>query len=98
MSELARKDKQFEFVNLLHHVTCDLLYDAFPDLKKTAAFGVGDVTSDVYDQDLESNSFEIDGHFHRGDYRPDPSRRVKMPKPDGRKRQLGIDSREDKIV
>lgn len=96
--ELARKDKQLVFVNLLHHVTCDLLYEAFLDLKKTAAVGADGVTWHDYEQDVESNIFELHGRIHRGGYRPRPSRRVKIPKPDGRQRQLGIASLEDKIV
>ncbi len=36
--------------------------------------------------------------IHRGAYRAKPSRRVWIPKPDGRQRPLGVASLEDKIV
>lgn len=96
--ELARKDKQLVFVNLFHHVNCELLCEAFFDLKKTAAVGVDGVTWHQYEQDVESNIVDLHGRIHRGAYRAKPSRRVRIPKPDGRERLLGIASLEDKIV
>jgi len=96
--ELARKDKQLVFVNLLHHVNCELLCEAFFDLKKTAAVGIDGVTWHQYERDVESNIIDLHGRIHRGAYRAKPSRRVRIPKPDGRERLLGIASLEDKIV
>ena len=40
----------------------------------------------------------LQGQIHRGAYRAQPSRRVWIPKPDGRQRPLGIAALEDKIV
>ncbi len=41
---------------------------------------------------------DLDSRVQRGAYRAQPSRRVYLPKPDGRRRPLGIAALEDKIV
>ena len=51
-----------------------------------------------YEQDLERNLADLHARVHRGAYRPLPSRRVYIPKPDGRQRPLAVAALEDKIV
>jgi RNA-directed DNA polymerase len=89
---------QLKFTALLHHVDEDCLTEAFFHLKKTAAVGIDGVTWHEYEQNLEANIRDLHGRVHRGAYRAKPSRRVWIPKPDGRQRPLGIASLEDKIV
>jgi RNA-directed DNA polymerase len=48
--------------------------------------------------DLESNLGILHEKLHRGAYRAKPTRRVFIPKADGRQRPLGIAAIEDKIV
>ena len=52
----------------------------------------------AYRQDLEDNLHDLHTRLHAGRYRVKPSRRVHIPKADGRQRPLGIASLEDKIV
>jgi group II intron reverse transcriptase/maturase len=96
--EAARKDSTLKFTALLHHVNEDCLTEAFFNLKRTAAVGVDGVTWQEYERNLEANIADLHGRIHRGAYRAQPSRRVWIPKPDGRQRPLGIASLEDKIV
>ena len=51
-----------------------------------------------YGHDLEENLRDLHARVRRGAYRPRPSRRVYIPKLDGRQRPLGVVSLEDKIV
>jgi len=96
--EAARKDSTLKFTALLHHVNEDCLTEAFFSLKKTVAVGVDGVTWHDYEREVEAHIADLHGRIHRGAYRAKPSRRVWIPKPDGRQRPLGIASLEDKIV
>jgi RNA-directed DNA polymerase len=94
----ARERKKERFTALLHHINPDLLEAAFFALKEHAAAGVDGVTWRDYEQDLEGNLADLHAWVHRGAYRPLPSRRVYIPKSDGRQRPLAIAALEDKIV
>jgi retron-type reverse transcriptase len=96
--QAARQRKKEKFTALFHHLTIDLLEDAFNDLKEDAAAGVDGVTWKEYDANLERNLEDLHARLHRGAYRALPSRRVYIPKPDGRQRPLAVAALEDKVV
>jgi RNA-directed DNA polymerase len=96
--QAARQRKKERFTALLHHVNPASLREAFSALKRDAAPGVDGVTWREYEADLEPRLADLHGRVHRGAYRPQPSRRVYIPKPDGRERPLAIAALEDKIV
>ena len=96
--EAARKDKEARFTALLHHVDLSRLWKAYVAINPKAAPGMDQVTWDAYGQDLRANLEDLLGRVHSGAYRPRPSRRVYIPKADGRLRPLGIAALEDKIV
>jgi retron-type reverse transcriptase len=88
--DAARQRKKEKFSALLHHVTVDLLRDAFLALKRRAAPGVDGVTWSDYEVSLEGNLQELHARVHRGTYRALPVRRRFIPKPGGQHRPLGI--------
>jgi len=47
---------------------------------------------------VEDRLIDLHSRVHRGAYQARPSRRVYIPKADGRQRPLGIAALEDKIV
>jgi RNA-directed DNA polymerase len=96
--QAAKADKAVKFTALFHHITIDRLRLAFFDLKKKAAAGIDGVTWKQYAEDLEVNLQTLHDRLQRGAYRAKPSRRVYIPKADGRQRPLGIASLEDKLV
>jgi RNA-directed DNA polymerase len=94
----ARERKKEKFTALLHHLTVELLRDSIYHLKGEAAAGVDGVTWREYEPGLEDRIPDLHGRVHRGAYRARPSRRVYIPKADGRQRPLGIAALEDEIV
>jgi len=96
--KVAKERKKEKFTALFHHLSLDLLEQAFFELKDDAAPGVDGVTWSDYEADLERNLEDLYSRLHRGAYRAMPSRRVYIPKPDGRQRPLAIAALEDKLV
>src|SRR5512142_2263025 len=96
--QAARDRKQERFSALLHHLNIALLRDSFYALKRQASPGVDGVTWQEYETGLEDHLTDLHSRVHRGVYRAQPSRRVYIPKADGRQRPLGIAALEDKIV
>ena len=96
--QAARQRKKERFTALLHHISVDTLRQAFFELKEDAAAGVDGLTWQDYEADLERKLEDLHARVHRGAYRPLPSRRVYIPKPDGRQRPLAVAALEDKIV
>ena len=95
--EVARRDKDARFTALLHHVTLERLRWAFWALSPKAAPGADGVTWAPTGRTWTRISRACTGRC-RGALPGDTSRRVNIPKADGRQRPLGIASLEDKIV
>jgi RNA-directed DNA polymerase len=67
-------------------------------LQKKAAPGVDGVRWQEYEEGLEGRLADLKDRIHRGAYRAQASRRIYIPKADGRERPIGIAALEDKIV
>jgi RNA-directed DNA polymerase len=93
--QAAKEKKQERFTSLLHHLNIGLLRDSFYALKRQASPGIDGVTWQEYG--LEDRLTDLRSRVHRGVYRAQPSRRVYIPKADGRQRPLGVAALEDKI-
>jgi RNA-directed DNA polymerase len=99
IAEKARKEPRFKFTSLYHLMNEELLRECFSRLRKDAAAGIDDVTKEEYAADLGSNLSNLIDRLHRMAYKPQPVRRVYIPKPGSNKqRPLGIPCLEDKLV
>jgi group II intron reverse transcriptase/maturase len=94
----AQQTTKEKLTALFHHISVDLLREAFLVLKRDAAPGMDGLTWQAYAADLELNLTDLHARVHRGAYRATPSRRTYIPKADGRQRPLAVAALEDKIV
>jgi group II intron reverse transcriptase/maturase len=98
LTQRARKNPKHKFSRLIDLLTEDFLKECFWELKRDKASGVDGVTVKEYEANLEENIKDLVASMKTWKYRPKPVRRVYIPKPDGKKRPLGIPTVEDKIV
>jgi RNA-directed DNA polymerase len=98
IAQRARRAPQTRYTALMHHFTVDNLRACFTALDGTKAPGVDGVTKDQYAEHLEEHLQVLHRQLHQMSYRPQPVRRVEIPKEDGTTRPLGISCTEDKIV
>ena len=88
--QVAQRDKDARFTALLHHVSLHRLGLAFDEVNPKAAPGVDGMSWAEYERDLGANLRDLHERVQAGRYRASPSRRVYIPKADGRQRPLGI--------
>ena len=86
--QAAKLRKKEKLTALTHHISTDLLREAFLTLKRDAAPGVDGLTWQDYEAGLEGNLADLHARVHRGAYRAQPARRTYIPKTDGRQRPL----------
>jgi hypothetical protein len=89
--EAARRNKRLRFTALLHRIAPELLTKSFYALKRQASAGVDGVTWKEYESLVPERIPKLHREIHTGAYRALPSRRVFIPKADGRQRPLGIE-------
>ena len=66
--------------------------------QRNKASGIGKVTKDEYEMNLESNLENLISRMKKISYKPLPVRRAYIPKENGKLRPLGIPAYEDKLV
>lgn len=98
LTQRARENPKQRFTSLMHLLTEDFLTQCFMELERDKAPGVDGVTVKEYEADLEKNIKDLVARLKEWKYRPQPVRRVYIPKANGKKRPLGIPTVEDKIV
>jgi RNA-directed DNA polymerase len=96
----ARAHPDLVCTSLYHHIAdIEHLRTCFRRLQGNKAVGVDEVTKAMYAEDREANLQDLSARLTRMGYRPQPKRRVSIPKPGSEKgRPLGRSSFEDKMV
>jgi RNA-directed DNA polymerase len=98
VAERAKRDKRAVFGNLMHCVNEESLKASFQQLRKGCAVGTDGTSWEEYGKGLEENIKGLMERMKKMRYRPQPVRRVYIPKDNGELRPIGIPAIEDKMV
>ncbi len=98
VAERAKRDKSATFDRIMHHVNEESLKASFQQLRKECAVGIDGISLEEYGKQLEENIKGLMVRIKKMSYRPQPVRRVYIPKADGDQRPIGIPAIEDKMV
>ncbi|MBR5980001.1 MAG: group II intron reverse transcriptase/maturase, partial [Oscillospiraceae bacterium] len=91
-------EKHARLETLINHVNYETLLAEHRRQSRNKAVGVDKVTKEGYEANLEENLKDLESRMKKFSYRPQPVRRVEIPKANGKTRPLGIPSYEDKLV
>jgi len=99
-SDKKQDDKNVYTSSLLKRIIHkDNMYEAFKRVKKNkGSHGIDGLTIDELQSYLEGNGRRLQQSLLDETYEPLPVRRVKIPKDNGKKRQLGIPTVVDRVV
>lgn len=94
----AREHPERSFTTLAHYIDLDFLKEAYRRTNRGRAPGIDGVTEKNYEKNLESNLQDLLDRFKSGRYRAPDVRRSYIPKGDGKTRELGIPTFEDRVL
>ena len=99
IAEVAKAKPEEKFTSLIHLINKETLIQSHKEMNGKKVAGVDEITKDMYNERLEENVEDLVDRMKRQAYKPQPARRVYIPKPGtDKKRPLGIPSYEDKLV
>ncbi len=89
IAEISATTKRPIFTSLYHLINADLLKQCHRELNGKKAVGIDEVTKEEYGQKLDSNIADLVRRLRNKAYKPLPTRRVYIPKSNGKLRPLG---------
>jgi RNA-directed DNA polymerase len=98
ISERARKEPNLKFTSLAHLLDEKFLLGCYLELGRDRASGIDGVSWQAYGENLYENLANLVKRMKAKQYRPQPAKRVYIPKNEHEKRPLGLPSLEDKVV
>ncbi|MBU4270590.1 MAG: group II intron reverse transcriptase/maturase [Planctomycetes bacterium] len=98
IAERARREPRCQFTSLAHLLNERFLAACYHRLGRDRASGVDGVTWKEYGEHLEENLRDLVTRMKAKRYKPQPAKRVYIPKDEHSQRPLGLPALEDKIV
>ncbi len=98
ISERARREPKLRFTSLAHLLDVGFLRGCYMELGRDRASGIDGISWREYGEHLDDKLENLVGRMKAKRYKPQPAKRVYIPKNENEKRPLGLPSLEDKIV
>jgi len=99
IAQIAKSNPKERFTSLIHLINKETLMQCHEEMNGRKASGVDEVTKAEYEENFEANVEDLIAIMKRQAYKPQPAKRVYIPKPGtDKKRPLGIPAYEDKLV
>jgi len=98
ISERARREGRYQFTSLAHLLNAAFLKQCYYELGRDRACGIDGVSWKAYGERLDENLEDLVARLKAKRYKPQPARRVYIPKDEHTTRPLGLPAIEDKIV
>lgn len=99
IAQISKANPKERFTSLIHLINKEALMQCHEEMNGRKASGVDEVTKAEYEENLEANVEDLIARMKRQAYKPQPAKRVYIPKPGtDKKRPLGIPAYEDKLV
>lgn len=98
ISERARKEPKLQFTSLAHLLNEKFLRECYLELGRDRASGIDGVSWQAYGENLDESLANLVKRMKAKQYKPQPAKRVYIPKNEHEKRPLGLPSLEDKVV
>ena len=98
IAQVAKCKPKEKFTSLIHLINKETIIKCHKEMSGKKASGVDEITREMYNERLEENVEELMSRMKRQAYKPQPAKRVYIPKPGtDKKRSLGIPAYEDKL-
>lgn len=98
ISQLSSENPDMVFTSVGHLINKELLKECHEKMDDGKAVGIDGVTKEEYGENLDENLDRLVERLKKKSYRPQPARRVEIPKENGKSRPLSIYCYEDKLV
>ena len=98
IAQLSKENPDMVFTSIGRLINKELLMECHKTMDGKKAVGIDGVTKEDYGRNLEENLDKLVGRLKQKSYKPQPARKVEIPKDNGKTRPLSIYCYEDKLV
>lgn len=98
ISQLSTENPEMAFTSIGHLINKELLKECHEKMDGDKAVGIDGITKEEYGKNLEGNLDRLAERLKEKSYKPQPARRVEIPKDNRKTRPLSIYCYEDKLV